>query len=205
MIPQAVRVRDMVTKCCPPGKDRDMVLRWIEPRARRATERESKRATIKANPFRAALEKQRSKRKGARQQADDAFAEFIRVRDTRLMPNGTRMGKCCTCEKYDTVRGIYGIQCGHWIPRGDASGGSWGTRYDERNSNGQCYRDNSKEFGNGEREKHEAFIAAKYGADVPDILRTKAKFFPKKPSEQKFREIAEEFKKKTAELIARER
>jgi len=94
-----------------------------------------------------------------------AFAEFIRLRDSK---NG--YGQCISCNKpvaYPNSHGNW--HAGHFYPRST----TYGTLYfDERNVNGQCCHCNT--YLEGNTEAYRRGLIHKYGEDVianMDVVR----------------------------------
>jgi len=103
---------------------------------------------------------------------DSVFSRYIRNRDTWVDPNGSRIGKCCTCGR---IKLYEDLDCGHFIRREN-----WGTRWIERNCHAQCGYCNR--FRGGLEHEHEEYIKLKHGEEAPDSLRLLAKINKKKPS-----------------------
>lgn len=110
----------------------------------------------------------------SKQNADRWFSKFIRLRD--------KDKPCITC-------GSYGQKdCGHFISRRFEA-----TRYDERNSHGQCLKCNRFEYGN--QYEHGKAIDRLYGEGTADHLHMKSKMICKR-SKSDYIAIAKEFKDK---------
>jgi hypothetical protein len=86
--------------------------------------------------------------KTLRKKAISAMSKYIVARDC---------GICCTCKGK-------GNQAGHFFPSG-----FWGTRFDERNVNCQCYRCNILLKGN--MIAYYEFMLNKYGPNTIDELK----------------------------------
>jgi Bacteriophage Lambda NinG protein len=98
---------------------------------------------------------------------DDVFSKYIRLRDC-LHTTGTKQyGRCITCHKVYLIEDLH---CGHFQDRDRK-----GTRYDERNCNGQCETCNS--FNDGMIEVYEKEIDKKHGLGVAEELKEKARPF----------------------------
>jgi hypothetical protein len=177
----------MVLALFPVGKDREMILRWIEPRARRA---EAKVTGEKVKPRFA-----HKKATGALAKADAAFSKYIRTRDTTLADDGNRYGACVTYGKFLSMDQL---QCGHFIPRG-----KFGTRFNVENAHAQCPRCNDKRFGNGEIVKHAAAIRLRHGNDAVERLEKQAAIYPQRPMDEELLEFAEIFLKQRGLEAAR--
>lgn len=122
-----------------------------------------------------------------RDKADAEFSRFIRLRDTRLLPDATvRIGYCVTCHQ---VKPWEHIQCGHWIRRKH-----FGTRWNEFNCHGQCDFCNDPKRGGGREPEHEQAIKLLHGAEAPDRLRAEQKLKARKPSMQQLIAYTTHFK-----------
>lgn len=167
------------------GKELDLVLRWIVPRAKRAMEKASKRKAIKANPVLAAQAKNRSDHSAFLRAADDAFSILVRTLGTKKASDGKRYGPCVTC---DRILPFKELQAGHCIVRG-----KWGTRFDLRNVHCQSFGCNAKHLGNGKVPQHEGFIERVHGIGTLKALKKAAKFNPHRPFDQSLAAMAENF------------
>ncbi len=185
MKPQHQRILEALQKGVPlQGKDRDAVIRWCEPRARRQMAKAERKARVRVNPVLAAADRQRSDHSAILRKADDNFSILIRWLGTRDY-DGVRMGRCCTCTK---ILPFKELQCGHWILRG-----KWGTRYDFKNSAPQCPPCNARHIGNGRVERHEAYIEKRHGAGTANKLRVQAKLRTRKPTDMELAAWANHF------------
>ena len=200
VVPLQVRALGLVNRLLPAGMERAFILRWLEPRAKKAAEREEKRKRIRESPAAFALAKRRSQKSSALDKADTAFSIFIRTRDSKPISDGYRVGACCTCGRGFRVGGLYGLQCGHWILRE-----FWGTRFEEMNSHGQCNGCNNKMHGNGKEPEHRAYIIRRHGEAVIASLEAKRDAEPRRKTEEELNAIAELFNSRTKTLLQIER
>lgn len=132
----------------------------------------------------------------AMRNADAAFSEYIRTRDTT--PAGeTRVGNCVTCGK---PKEYSGLQCGHWIRRGCMA-----ARYLTTNAHAQCAYCNDPRFGHGEEAKHEKRVAELHGSQTVDYLKSleaKAKDGNDvRYTEKDFKAIEKKFEQMTQTLL----
>lgn len=114
----------------------------------------------------------------AKARADKYFSEYIRLRDKDKM--------CVTC----FGGGVN--DCGHFISRRFEA-----TRFDEKNSNGQCIKCNRFQYGN--QFEHGQAIDRMYGEGTAAELLQKSKMTCKR-SRFDFDHIAQEYKDKIHEL-----
>lgn len=94
--------------------------------------------------------------------ADSLFAFYVRLRDSEW-EDGSRIGKCITCERVCVVINSLGKRqksngWGHFIGRGD-----WNLRYDEENVNLQCSHCNAWRDKNSMLNAYKLALDAKYG------------------------------------------
>jgi hypothetical protein len=94
--------------------------------------------------------------------ADKLFAFYIRLRDSEWQ-DGSRVGKCITCERICVVINAQGKRqksngWGHFIGRGD-----WNLRYDEENVNLQCSHCNAWRDKNSMLDAYKLALDDKYG------------------------------------------
>lgn len=87
---------------------------------------------------------------------DDAFSEYIRLRDA----DSEGMVTCITCGDKWHWRDVH---CGHYILRGNMS-----TRWELKNSNGQCRMCNSTQ--DGKEKEHGEAIDRRYGPGTAEKL-----------------------------------
>lgn len=132
----------------------------------------------------------------AHERAEKSYSVYIRTRDTKPFPNGERYGNCGTCS---CLLSFKTMQAGHWLSRKH-----WGTKFHEINAVGQCWPDNDKMRGNGRPEEMERTIVLRFGAEWPDKLRILQKANPLQKTTWELNAIADEFARKTAEILARE-
>lgn len=92
---------------------------------------------------------------------DDAFSEYIRLRDAD--ENG--IVTCITCGDKHHWRDV---DCGHYILRGNAA-----TRWELKNSHGQCGLCNGSQ--DGKAEAHAEAIDRLYGAGTAEQLQKQGK------------------------------
>ena len=92
---------------------------------------------------------------------DDAFSEYIRLRDAD--ENG--IVTCITC---GDKRHWMGVDCGHFVPRINMA-----TRWELKNSHGQCRLCNSTQ--DGKEKEHAEAIDRLYGAGTADLLEKMGK------------------------------
>jgi hypothetical protein len=112
--------------------------------------------------------------KQSKAKADKYFSLFIRKRDE---------GKpCITCGRYTK------LDCGHFLSRRHEA-----TRYDEKNSHGQCIKCNRFEYGN--QYEHAKAIDRLYGDGTADELYLKSKMFCKR-NMYDYEQIAKYYKDK---------
>ena len=108
--------------------------------------------------------------------ADDAFSWYIRLRDSHNN-FGVIMGACCTCD--DQIQVAYWddmgelkhnklAQCGHFISRA-----KYNVRFDERNSDLQCWKCNCPK--KGMQYEHSLYVDRKLGPGTALVLREEAK------------------------------
>ena len=114
----------------------------------------------------------------AKKKADKYFSLFIRERD--------KDKPCITCGSYAEK------DCGHFISRRYEA-----TRYDEKNSAGQCKKCNRFEYGN--QFEHGFQIDKIYGKGTAEGLLLKSKWMVKR-TQYDYEMIAEEFKNKYERL-----
>lgn len=99
-----------------------------------------------------------------KQKADQAFSEYVRLRDCTdyMEDNGLSKpaGKCITCPKFDVYTKM---DCGHFISRNCTP-----LRWDERNASLQCKGCNMQP--SGEQYKHGRAIIQKFGTEAMDDL-----------------------------------
>lgn len=89
---------------------------------------------------------------------DAAFSHFIRKRDTD--PDSGK-GWCITCGLFTE------LECGHFIPRQYTA-----TRWDDRNSHGQCSRCNR--WLHGDQAAYYEALVQKYGqSTVSELMKLK--------------------------------
>ncbi len=179
------------------GKDRDRVIAWAKPRARRVMQQTERKARIKANPIEAAAAGIHSDKKALLRAADDAFSILVRTMGTATSFDGRRYGHCCTCNK-PPLR-FNQLQAGHWIKRGQ-----WGTRFTLENVHPQCENCNMPAKGNGRVKEHESHIAVMHGHHMLDKLRVKAKFNQRRPSNKELADMAVDFMQRAVNLGYRE-
>lgn len=92
---------------------------------------------------------------------DDVFAEYVKIRDA----DSDGIVICITCEdKHHWTD----VDCGHYILRGNAS-----TRWELKNSHGQCRLCNSTQ--DGKEKEHAEAIDRLYGAGTADLLEKMGK------------------------------
>lgn len=91
--------------------------------------------------------------KSLRLKLDAVFSGFIRRRDT----NESGRGHCITCGVFTE------LECGHFIPRQYTA-----TRWDDRNSHGQCSRCNR--WLHGDQAAYYEALVQKYGQGVVSEL-----------------------------------
>lgn len=123
--------------------------------------------------------------KAVRNKLDRVFSEFIRHRDTH-----PEAGLCITCGK---LTGYTKLDCGHFIGRQH-----YGTRWEEKNSHGQCIPCNR--FNEGRKDKYAEALKKKYGVGILDELELKKKLNAKKPDIFQMKALIEIFTQKTKEL-----
>lgn len=121
--------------------------------------------------------------KAAKARADKYFSLYIRERDKNKV--------CVTCGKRTSEK-----DCGHFISRRFES-----TRYDEKNSHGQCLKCNRFEYGN--QFQYGQMIDFVYGEGTADKLLQKSKMFCKRDRFD-YDIIAEEYKNKYEEIKTRQ-
>ncbi len=113
------------------------------------------------------LRKSKSKAKGVayyKKQADKHWSLYIRHRDGEQRPDGW-YAECITCGEW---RPLKTMQCGHFQRR------SYNIiRYDEENTNAQCYTCNILRYG--EQYKYAQAVDKKYGNGTADKLVKLAK------------------------------
>ncbi len=107
------------------------------------------------------------------------FNRWIRLRDTTLLPDGSRIGSCITCRQIFTFEAL---QACHYIPSQYL-----GTRWHEKNVNAGCAHCNKWLEGNrteytkqlpkkwGEEVLDELAVAKKLNAQHPDVETLKLK------------------------------
>lgn len=95
---------------------------------------------------------------------DDVFSQYIRLRNADFAGYAT----CVTC---GVSKPWKEQQCGHYESRG-----KYGTRWDEKNCNVQCYRCNVALKGN--YPAYARYLIRKYGATILDELEMKASKSP---------------------------
>lgn len=94
--------------------------------------------------------------------ADSLFAFYVRLRDSQWQ-DGSRVGKCITCDRICVVINSLGKRqksngWGHFIGRGD-----WNLRYDEENVSLQCSHCNAWRDKNSMLDAYKLALDAKYG------------------------------------------
>ena len=100
--------------------------------------------------------------------ADKYWSLYIRYRDGELRPDGWYT-ECITCGEWRTLKTM---QCGHFQRRSYNI-----VRYDEENTNGQCYVCNVMRYG--EQYKYALALDLKYGEGTADKLVKMAKEYHK--------------------------
>lgn len=105
------------------------------------------------------------------------------------------MGRCFTCGKF---LAWHKLEAGHHI-----STAFYGTRYNEKNTNAQCYICNHPMEGNQAvyREK----LKEKYGSNIIDELTIQKKLHAKRPFEMEFLAIAAEYKSRCVAIEPQEK
>lgn len=99
--------------------------------------------------------KSKKPKKNYKKELDEVFAEYIRLRDS----NGDTF-RCISCGQ---VKPMSQCQCGHYISRAHMA-----TRFDEKNSNGQCVGCNI--FKSGNVVEYRFGLIDKYGEEVVNQL-----------------------------------
>ena len=99
--------------------------------------------------------KSKKPKKNYKKELDEVFAEYIRLRDS----NGDTF-RCISCGQ---VKPMSQCQCGHYISRAHMA-----TRFDEKNSNGQCISCNI--FKSGNVVEYRFGLIDKYGEEVVNQL-----------------------------------
>lgn len=95
--------------------------------------------------------------KTLRRTLDAVFGQYIRTRDT----DESGKGKCITCGVFTE------LECGHFVPRQYTA-----TRWDDRNSHGQCSRCNR--WLHGDQAEYYQVLVKKLGqGTVDDLMRLK--------------------------------
>ena len=95
--------------------------------------------------------------KTLRRELDTVFSRYIRRRDA----NESGKGHCVTCGLFTE------LECGHFVPRQYTA-----TRWDHRNSHGQCSRCNR--WLHGDQATYYEAMIQKYGQDVvSELMRLK--------------------------------
>ncbi len=117
--------------------------------------------------------------KKSKAKADRYFSSFIRERD--------KDKPCVTCGKYTDKK-----DCGHFISRRFES-----TRFDEKNSHGQCQKCNRFEYGN--QFEHGIKIDDMYGDGTAKQLHIKSKMLCKR-NKFDYEEIATYYREKIKTL-----
>jgi len=117
--------------------------------------------------------------KKSKAKADRYFSSFIRERD--------KDKPCVTCGKYTDKK-----DCGHFISRRFES-----TRFDEKNSHGQCQKCNRFEYGN--QYEHSLKIDSMYGKGTSEELNIKSKMLCKR-NKFDYEEIATYYREKIKTL-----
>lgn len=87
-----------------------------------------------------------------KKEADALWSKYIRYRDGKLV-GGEWQTQCITCDQWLPMKSM---QCGHFISRSHNI-----LRFDEENTNGQCYADNVMRYG--EQYKYGLALDLKYG------------------------------------------
>ncbi len=188
MKPQHQRILEALQAGKPlQGKDRDAVIRWCEPRARRQMAKVERKAKVRANPVLAAEDGIRADKARALVLADAWFSICVRMLGTKeVEPGEERAGACCTCGKYQEFGDL---QAGHWQKRG-----KFGTRFHFTNVHPQCRYCNDPRRGNGRMPEHEVFIIRKYGLSERDRILAKVKFEKRKPNTAELLRLAAKLK-----------
>lgn len=119
--------------------------------------------------------------KNLKARADHWFAKFIRERDKNK--------PCVTCDKMASKK-----DCGHFISRRYEA-----TRYNEKNSHGQCIKCNRFEYGN--QFKHGQAIDRMYGEGTAEGLELRSHWVTKRNAFD-YKMIIQEFKQKYNDLTS---
>jgi hypothetical protein len=197
--PIQARARDLILRLLPAGMERAFILRWLEPRAKKAEARAQLKAEKSLSPWGKVVELRRRSRNSLLTRADDAFSILVRTIGTHIGSDGRRWGACVTCPPETPYKLFADLQAGHCIKRGQ-----WGTRYNTNNCHPQCRNCNNPARGNGRVPEHLAYIAAHHGDGVISRLGALAKLNPRRPSDLELRELAERFKQMTTDHLVRE-
>lgn len=198
--PIQARARDLVLRLLPAGMERAFILRWLEPRAKKAEARAQLKAQNSLTPWAKVEAQRRRTHNSLLTRADAAFSILVRTIGTQKGPDGRRWGDCVTCPPGSPFKLFRDLQAGHCIKRGQ-----WGTRYKLENCHPQCPNCNRPDRGNGRVPQHIAYIEAKHGAGAITWLSAQAKLNPRRPSDLELRELAERFKQMTTDHLVRER
>lgn len=135
------------------------------------------------------MAKKKTPRQKAKEAAWKAFSNYIRTRDCIRFSGDIHEGYCVTCWRTYPFKEL---QAGHFI---DGRGNS--VLFDERIVYTQCFGCNIKKKGN--YVEYFVFMEREWGRKKIDEFRDlKAEVKPYK--EHDFRELEEEFKRKTKEL-----
>lgn len=102
--------------------------------------------------------------KGLKKKADTAWSLYIRHRDGEIR-NGEWNSVCITCGNWKPLKQM---QCGHFITRG-----SMELRFNEMNTNAQCFACNVKQHG--QQYVYSLKINEKYGEGTAEDLYIQSK------------------------------
>jgi hypothetical protein len=197
--PIQVRALHLVQEM-PSTMERAFILRWLEPRAKKAEARAQEKARVRISPWEQAKAQRKKTEASAEFKALTALSKYVRTLGTHPGPDGERWGQCVTCPNSAPFKKYADLQAGHWIKRKHQ-----GTRYNAYNVHPQCRHCNDPARGGGKYNEHEAFIARRHGAEMPDRLRVQAETQKRKKTDAELLQIADNYNSYTEDILAKER
>ena len=126
----------------------------------------------------------------AKKKAWTWFSKYIRTRDCIETTGTPDYGICCTCGKQFPFNKL---QAGHFVP-----GRTNALLFREKGCHAQCIGDNM--YKGGAWVEYERFMLEKYGPEITEEEKL-TKYKTISYSEQDYKDIAAEYKRKTEELL----
>jgi hypothetical protein len=197
--PIQVRAQRLV-EAMPAGMERELILRWLRPRAKKAETRAIEKARVRQSPWEQAKAQRKKTEESVEFKALTAMSKYVRTLGTHVGPDGERWGPCVTCPPSAPFKNYNDLQAGHWIKRKHQ-----GTRYHPANVHPQCRYCNDPKRGGGKYDEHEAFIARHHGPGMPDRLRVLAKTLTRNKTDAELLQITENYSNWTEDILAKKR